>query len=170
MINGVRAKTPGKIRAAVAQRAFSAVERFRRHACGGNRLLARADREEHTTDGMRASAFIGGTRALVGSRVFPVRPSDKSFVRAKADPLLFHITIVRTTIVCTTHAARTHSKDAPPHGRLAGFFHSFNFVCYFIYIFYQRRSHTVVVRRFGQVGSFNQSTFKLITHAGLLRV
>jgi len=96
---------------------------------------------------MRASVFFGGTRAapLVGSCVFPVLSSDESFVRAKADITLSYYYRLYYTTLCVRHTpliVKTSTTARPTRF----FFHSFNFVCYFIYFFSTSSSSVVMVR------------------------
>jgi len=107
---------------------------------------------------MRASVFFGGTREpVVGSRVFPVQPRDKSFVRAKADTLSYYYYRLYSVLLCVRHTPLVRIVKTHHTADSRGF--SIHFVCYFIYIF-RRRFHTVVVHRFGLVGSFNLNYVK----------
>lgn len=106
MMNGVRAKTPGKIRAAAAQRAFSAVG-WRRAQGGGidywhaTTVKKNAPRERDARD-----TRVPPRGTPVGSHIFPVRPPhDESSARAPK-LILFHIITITITIIIVLHDTR----------------------------------------------------------------
>jgi len=86
---------------------------------------------------------------------FPSGPATNHSCAPKL--ILFHIIILSSVLLCERHSplVRIVRTTRPTRG-------VYSFILYVILFifFFQRRFHTIVVRRFGQVGSFHQNYVK----------